>query len=740
MQEAFLKSRTPMIFPSPRHAALSLALALCALAPISPFAQSMPAATPERPHAKAIVIESLRLAPDAAATPIRLDAPAPAAIEGMKRGNAAGSALKRLQIGINRDVSRTPNANAGALSWIAVDGGYAAHWSITSAEARALRVGLVLARSTPALQIRFSGSADTTVYGPFSEADTNAAGGGTYWSPVLLGDTATVELFVPGDAPPRGLAISVAEVSHLVVSPAAPQAQVVQKAVGDAGFCEIDLACRAAGDAALAAAGTAVARMSFSDGTGTFLCTGTLLNSAGGQFVPYFYTAAHCIGTQAAANTLTTWWFFDASSCGSGTLTSNNQQVTGGATLLFANDASDISFMRLRNPPPAGVTFAAWDASTLSNGTALTAIHHPAGDLKKVSLGTFGGYVSNPPGLGKPGSYIRTNWNSISTGVTEGGSSGSGIFTHSGGGYAFRGGLLGGPSSCFASSGDLNDYYSRFDVAFQNVSQFLQATAPTNYTALWYAAPAESESGWGINVAQQGDVAFATLFTYDTNGAPMWLVMSKGERQGGGDTFSGPLYRATGSPFNQSFSSSATKLVQVGTMTLSFAGESSGTLSYSVNGVAVTKSITKELFAPTGAAKCAPTTGGRGSAANYTDLWYAAPAESESGWGINLTQQGSVMFATLFAYDTNGQGMWLVMSAGQRQADGSFSGALYQTHGNGAFNAQPWPGVTVTQVGTMTLRFDNGENATLSYTVNGTSVTKAITRQVFSTPVPLCTG
>ena len=40
----------------------------------------------------------------------------------------------------------------------------------------------------------------------------------------------------------------------------------------------------------------------------------------------------------------------------------------------------------------------------------------------------------------------------------------------------------------------------------------------------------------------------------------------------------------------------------------------------------------------------------------------------------------------------------------------------------------------------MTLRFSNGENGTLSYTVNGASVTKQIIRQVFSTPVPICSG
>jgi hypothetical protein len=78
------------------------------------------------------------------------------------------------------------------------------------------------------------------------------------------------------------------------------------------------------------------------------------------------------------------------------------------------------------------------------------------------------------------------------------------------------------------------------------------------------------------------------------------------------------------------------------------------------------------------------------------------------------------------------------MSAGQRQADGSFTGALYQTHGRGAFNAQPWPGVDVNQVGTMTFSFTDGNTATMTYTVNGISVTKPIQRLEFGPIKPQC--
>ena len=46
--------------------------------------------------------------------------------------------------------------------------------------------------------------------------------------------------------------------------------------------------------------------------------------------------------------------------------------------------------------------------------------------------------------------------------------------------------------------------------------------AAANYQGLWWNPPAES--GWGINFAHQGDIIFATWFTYDAAGKPWWLI------------------------------------------------------------------------------------------------------------------------------------------------------------------------------------------------------------------------
>jgi hypothetical protein len=261
---------------------------------------------------------------------------------------------------------------------------------------------------------------------------------------------------------------------------------------------------------------------------------------------------------------------------------------------------------------------------------------------------------------------------------------------------------------------------------------FVAASQPLNYTALWWNP---AESGWGVNLNHQGNILFSTLFTYDSSRAPLWLVMSNGAMQSDGATFTGDLYRTTGPAFNANpFTPiGAANLAKVGAMTVSFTDVNGATLRYTVNGVEVTKAIQRQVFG-TRAASCLPTTQSRASATNYQDLWWNA---AESGWGLNITHQDNTLFATLFTYDATGRDLWLVMSAGQKQADGSYLGDLYRTSGP-AFNANPFTGVTVATAGTMRLSFSDGNNGTLTYTYNGAPVTKTITRQLFSSPVPLC--
>jgi hypothetical protein len=274
-----------------------------------------------------------------------------------------------------------------------------------------------------------------------------------------------------------------------------------------------------------------------------------------------------------------------------------------------------------------------------------------------------------------------------------------------------------------------------------------------SYQGLWWNAPAGSESGWGVNITHQGNILFATWFTYDADGSGMWLVMPRGElmmtmgmmgsygygygEMDGALTYSGPLYRTTGPSFDSaSFDPASVIATAVGSATFRFMGEDDGTFAYSVNGVSQTKPIVRQVFSALPV--CAFGTSA-GAAPNFEDLWWKSPARSESGWGVNLTHQGDILFATWFTYDAGGRGLWLVMPSGLKTGDNVYAGTLYHTTGP-AFNASPWDPaqVTSTAVGSATFSFTDANSGTFSATVGATSQSKSITRQVYSAPVTVC--
>ncbi len=248
-----------------------------------------------------------------------------------------------------------------------------------------------------------------------------------------------------------------------------------------------------------------------------------------------------------------------------------------------------------------------------------------------------------------------------------------------------------------------------------------------NYTALWWNP---AESGWGMNVNHQGTTLFVTLFTYDASGAPMWLVGSSVDEQTDG-SFSGELFRVSGPPFDAAPWGAVTP-TRVGDISIRFPTASTATVIYSVDGITVSKAVQKQVFGAMPV--CMPATSSRAAATNYQDLWWNP---QESGWGINLTHQGNIIFATLFTYDFSRHDLWLVASNLGKQADGSFTGPLYIATGP-AFYALPWTPIHATQVGAMTLRFESGELGTLTYTYSAETVTKTIQRQVFGATQPLC--
>jgi len=213
------------------------------------------------------------------------------------------------------------------------------------------------------------------------------------------------------------------------------------------------------------------------------------------------------------------------------------------------------------------------------------------------------------------------------------------------------------------------------------------------------------------------NIIFAAWYLYDDSGRPTWVVMPGGSWTSS-TTFAGDLYTATGPDPTGNFNPSLVARTKVGSGSLTFTYAQNATLRYTVNGVSGSKTITRQAF------------GVPANAQNYADLWWNP---SESGWGVSITQHYATLFAVWYSYDAGGRATWYVMPGGTWSGL-TYSGPLYKTSYSGgsyfgsAFNPNA---VGLTSVGTLSLYFLTPDFATMTYTVNGVTCSKSISRQAF---------
>lgn len=198
---------------------------------------------------------------------------------------------------------------------------------------------------------------------------------------------------------------------------------------------------------------------------GNGYCTGQLINNCANDGTPYFLTANHCTSGQNPVNW--TFRFNWASPTCTPTAAGPTDNTVSGATLLESDPGSDVALLQLTTAPPASydVWYTGWDA-TAEAPRSVTAIHHPTGDVKKISfdadgpvLGTFDGAQC----------WHILNWDD---GTTEGGSSGSGLWNPEG---RLIGQLFGGQANC---GNNVNDYFGRFDLSHGLLTQWLGTCSP----------------------------------------------------------------------------------------------------------------------------------------------------------------------------------------------------------------------------------------------------------------------
>ena len=197
-------------------------------------------------------------------------------------------------------------------------------------------------------------------------------------------------------------------------------------------------------------------------------CSGTLVNTTNNSGLPYFLTADHCHsegGTTASAADMAQWEFYfkyEAAGCPDpGTEPSYSTII--GCTLKAAspiNGGSDFCLVLFNSTPPQSYLpyYNGWDRTSTA-ATSGVGIHHPQGDIKKIS--TFSSTVTTATwddgtnvGMANAhweGEYVETT-NGFSQ--TEGGSSGSPLFNSAG----RQVGTLTGGTAANCTNGSLFDY------------------------------------------------------------------------------------------------------------------------------------------------------------------------------------------------------------------------------------------------------------------------------------------
>jgi hypothetical protein len=216
--------------------------------------------------------------------------------------------------------------------------------------------------------------------------------------------------------------------------------------IKSSGNCEVNVNCSPEGDL-WQDEKRGVARVQIKLGNQYYVCSGSLVNNTAQNCTPYFLMAEHC-GPGVNAADLLQWVFYfnyEGLNCNSTSPITASNTITGAVKRASAQNnigsRSDMLLLELNQAIPDAyqVYYNGWNRSDTAASQGV-GIHHPAGDIKKISH-----YTS--PLTSFLGTHWEVHWAATTNGhgVTEGGSSGSPIFDAFG---RVIGTLTGGYSSC----------------------------------------------------------------------------------------------------------------------------------------------------------------------------------------------------------------------------------------------------------------------------------------------------
>lgn len=195
------------------------------------------------------------------------------------------------------------------------------------------------------------------------------------------------------------------------------------------------------------------------------------------------------------------------------------------------------------------------------------------------------------------------------------------------------------------------------------------ATNSIDYTDTWWNPV---EDGWGLQVVQQVDVMFATLYVYDAQASPDWYTAALTPDAAG--AWKGELYATRGPWFGAPFNPAAVSKRHVGDFSITFTAPDKGTLAYSVDGVPVTRAIERYTM------RNANLSG------SYL-MWMNATVSACAG---TPAQTGALAGIAQFTHSGSGLSAQIEIVAGDGSLTCSYSGNLVQTgrvaRSDGTFN------------------------------------------------------
>lgn len=178
-------------------------------------------------------------------------------------------------------------------------------------------------------------------------------------------------------------------------------------------------------------------------------CSGSLINNTTWDLTPYVLTAHHC-GEDCTPSQFNQWIFYfkyESATCTGSTGPSNF--TTSGCSVKAEGDrytGSDFALLKLNTTPPESHEpyWNGWNRSNIGSPSGVS-IHHPAGDIKKIST-----YNSTLTSSQWNNNGVLSHWKCIwaatvnGTSIVEEGSSGSPLFDDEG---RIVGDLTGGPGN-----------------------------------------------------------------------------------------------------------------------------------------------------------------------------------------------------------------------------------------------------------------------------------------------------